>query len=114
MKHRKNYVAIEATNTIEGTGFISSLGKFGLLKIYLYRVLTRTGPHGKKCRCPKWGGYVGGCPSPDNMRAVLAHAGIRFDWAGGITCFDNVKIRSDIRYQPGIGIATSETITDIE
>lgn len=43
---------------------IARPSKFHLFITYLHRVITNTGPHGKKCRCPKWGWYVGGCPSP--------------------------------------------------
>lgn len=32
---------------------------------YIWRVLLRHGPHGKHCRCGKWGIYVSlGCPNP--------------------------------------------------
>jgi hypothetical protein len=38
---------------------------FRLIYIYLKRVITKTGPHGKLCGCPKWGFYVGlGCCNP--------------------------------------------------
>ncbi len=49
---------------------IKNPGKLHLLKLYLYRVLTRTGPHGKKCLCPKWGWYVGGCTSPNTILVI--------------------------------------------
>ena len=49
---------------------IKNRGKFHLLLTYLYRVFTRTGPHGKGCPCPKWGYYVGGCLFLNEILAV--------------------------------------------
>ena len=37
------------------------------LYYFLKRVITNAGPHGKFCKCKKWGTYVGfGCPNPNN------------------------------------------------
>ncbi len=50
---------------------IKNRGRFHLLVTYLYRVLTRTGPHGKGCKCPKWGYYYGGeCPYPSERLVI--------------------------------------------
>jgi len=38
---------------------------FKKLCVYFKRIITNTGPHGKHCRCNKWGLYLGlECPNP--------------------------------------------------
>ncbi len=49
---------------------IKSPSKIRMLAKYIRRVITRTGPHGKECPCPKWGWYVSGCPYPN---ATMLH-----------------------------------------
>ncbi len=49
---------------------ISNRGDFQILLKYLYRVLTRTSPHGKGCKCSKWGYYVGECPFPSKILVI--------------------------------------------
>lgn len=44
-----------------------------MIKLFLYlkRVITRTGPHGKYCGCNKWGHYIGlGCPHPTRILII--------------------------------------------
>lgn len=36
-----------------------------LIYIYIKRIVTNSGPHGKYCKCKKWGSYVSlGCANP--------------------------------------------------
>ena len=94
--------SLAPSNLIGGIMIIKNRGRFHLLVTYLYRVFTRTGPHGKGCKCPKWGWYVTGCPIPSKVLvASLEGAGFRYG-KDGIAYFDNVKFRG--RFQPETGL----------
>ena len=44
------------------------------LILYIKRVLTNTGPHGRYCKCSKWGHYAAlGCPNLNLKYKLYIH-----------------------------------------